>query len=42
MGVEEIEVYDVCWIYLAQEREQWRALVYVWKCLKFPSCVRAY
>ena len=42
MGVEELEVYGVCWIYLAQDRDQWRALVYVWECAKFLSCVRAY
>jgi hypothetical protein len=25
MVVEEIEVYDVCWIYLAQDSDQWWA-----------------
>lgn len=23
MCVEEVEVYDVCWIYLIQDRDQW-------------------
>ncbi len=42
MSVEEIELYDACLIYLAQDRDEWRALVYVWECVKFLSCVRAY
>jgi len=29
MGVEVIEVYDVCWIYLVQDRDQWWSLVYM-------------
>ena len=42
MVVEIIEVHDVYWIYLAEVREQSVALVYMWKCVKFLSNVRAY
>jgi hypothetical protein len=42
MGVEEIEVFDVCWIYLAQDRDQSWALLYVWKYVTFLSYLRNY
>jgi len=42
MVVEIIEVYDVYWIYLAEVREQSFAVVYMWKCVKFLSNVKAY
>jgi len=42
MGVEVIEVYDVFWIYLVQDREQWWSLVYIWKCVIFLTNVRTY
>jgi hypothetical protein len=42
MVVREIEMYDVCWIYLARERDQSWTLVYVWKCMKFFNYLRTY
>jgi len=42
MFAEVIEVYDVCWIYLAEVGEQSCAVVYTWKCVKFLSNVKAY
>jgi len=42
MVFEEIEVYDVCWIYLTEDGDQWWALVYLWKCAKFLSYLRSY
>jgi len=42
MDVEVIEVYGVCWIYLAQDTDQWWSLVYMWKCVKFLTNVRTY
>ena len=42
MVVEEIEVYDVCWIYLTEDGDQWWALVYLWKCVKFLFYLRTY
>ena len=42
MVAEVIEIYDVCWIYLAEVREQSSDVVYMWKCVKFLSNVKAY
>jgi len=42
MFAEVIEVYDVCWIYLAEVREQRSDIVYMWKCVIFLSNVKAY
>jgi len=42
MVFEEIELCDVCWIYLAVERNQCWAFVYVWKCVKFLSYLSTY
>ena len=35
-------MYDVSWIYLALDRDHSWALVYMWKYVKFLSCVRTY
>jgi len=42
MVVELIEVYDVCLIYLAQDRGQSWAVVYMWKYVKFLSYLGTY
>ena len=42
MVVEEIEVCDVYWIYVTEDGDQWWALVYLWKCVKFLSSFGTY